>query len=196
MSSSLARIPAKLGRHADHFQKGPECADAVAGSDVGMLVVHVTAPDAHGNLGKAVDVVIHDVFHPCREDDGQRRAVRCVIAGGELVRQCMGRPVLFAPDAANVVVGHGSCQHEVGAAVVVFGIFQGKGQFVLDGQQDGFTQPVGQFDAFGIGEVAFQHVRHDVGCTTSRRQWRQGKGEFRVQDGQHRSDPVAGSRGA
>ena len=43
----------KTRRHADHFQKGPECADAVAGSDVGMLVVHVTAPDAHGNLGQS-----------------------------------------------------------------------------------------------------------------------------------------------
>ena len=59
--------------------------------------------------------------------------MRCVVAGGEFVCQCMGCPVLFAPDAANVVVGQGSGQHQVGTVVVVVGMLQGKGQFVFDG---------------------------------------------------------------
>ena len=182
----------EAGGHADQPQKGTEGADTGPGGDVGVGEVHFTAPDAQGELGEAVDIVFHDVFHPGGQDDGQSRTVRAVVEGGKLVLQGMAGPVLFPSDAADVVVGDGGGPHEVGAGVVVVRIFQGAQGFGTDGQKDGFAHAVGEFDAGGVGEVAFDDVGHHVGGAGCRLVGRQGGGQFRVQDGEDGPDAVAG----
>ena len=182
----------EAGGHANHFQKGPEGANAVSGRDFRMLEIHVASPDTYGELGEPVDVVIHDVFHPCREDDGQCCAMRGVVEGGEFVRERVTGPVLFASDTAGVVMGECACPHQVGPMAVVVGMFEYQRQFVFDGQQNGFAQAIGQFDVFCVGEVAFENVSHDVRCAPCGRQGWQGLRKFRIQDGKDRTDLVAG----
>ena len=101
-------------------------------------------------------------------------------------------PVLFASDTADVVVGDGAGPHEVGAGVVVAGVFEDARDFGADGEHDGFAQAVGEFDAGGVGEVAFDDVRHHVGRAGCGLVGRDGDGEFRVHDGEYGADAFAG----
>ena len=69
----------EAGRHADLAQEGAEGVDAGAGCGFGVGEVHVASPDADGELCEACDVVLHDVFHPCGQDDGKACAVCAVV---------------------------------------------------------------------------------------------------------------------
>ena len=80
----------------------------------------------------------------------------------------MAVPILASAYAAGIVMCHHSGPHDIGAGVVIVGILDHTGPFVDHCEQKGFYKTVGNLNFFGVGQVSFIQMSHDIrdpGCT-------------------------------
>ena len=88
-----AQFAQSLG-HTDGLEEVAEGLDTGFGGALGMLEIHGTAPNAVGELGKAHHIMLHGIFHPGREDNGQAGTVGAIVEGRQLVLDIVACPVL------------------------------------------------------------------------------------------------------
>ena len=76
-----------------------ESLDPGPGCDFRMIEIHLAAPDAHSDFGKAHDIVAHHISENSGHSDREAGPVGAVVFGGELMLDIVAVPVLRAASA-------------------------------------------------------------------------------------------------
>ena len=100
-------------------------------------------------------------------------------------------PVLLAADAHDVVVHDHTGPHDVGAGLVVVGIFHDASALVHHREHDALKHAVGGLHVFRGGEIALKGVGDDVRHAAGGLEGGQALGQHRVHDGELRTDAVS-----
>ena len=104
----------------------------------------------------------------------------------------MAVPVLAPADAAGIIVRHHAGPHDVCPRFIVIRIGDYARPFMDHGQQQGFNQPVCNFNLGGVGQIPFIEMSHDVRDPGRGLERRERLGQSGVQNREFRTDGVSG----
>ena len=111
-----------------------------------------------------------------------------IVFGADAMLNQMAGPILITVAAADVVVCQRTGPHNLCAGIVIIGMFHSHFAVFQNVAHQRFAQFVRQVYIFGVGEITLDDVRKDIGHAASGLIGRQGHGQFRVHDGEYRTN--------
>ena len=116
------------------------------------------------------------------------------IHGADFVFHEVRHPVFAASASYKAVVCQCGCPFDIGACMVVGGIGKSSWRFCHKAHEQPFGKAVGDFDAWGGGEVTFENMSHHVHDAHGRLIGRQGKGHLGIDYCEARPQDAVGAQ--